>query len=82
LARVADGDGRSWGGGGAVALFFLNLLGLRFLGFAGVEGSALAGDVRTSVVGHRWGDGVVTVLAPARWCQMMRDPTINMRWKG
>ncbi len=34
---------------------------------------------------RRWriggGRGVVTVLAPARWCWRGRDPTINKRWK-
>ncbi len=36
----------------------------------------MAGGVVAYVV------GILTVLAPARWCQKRRDPTINMRWKG
>jgi hypothetical protein len=36
----------------------------------------LAGDVVAFVV------GILTVLAPAHWCQKRRDLTINMRWKG
>ncbi len=36
----------------------------------------MAGDVVAFVV------GILTVLAPAHWCQKRRDLTINMRWKG
>ncbi len=42
----------------------------------------MAGNVVASVVARWWGDGDLTVVAPARWCQKRRDPTINMRWKG
>jgi hypothetical protein len=42
----------------------------------------LAGNVGASVVARWRGDGILTVLAPARWCQKNSDPTINMRWKG
>ncbi len=42
----------------------------------------MAGSVGASVVAHWRGDGVLTVLAPVRWCQMRRDLTFNMRWKG
>ncbi len=45
-------------------------------------GSALAGNVGVSVVARWRGDGILTVLAPARWCRKRSDPTINMRWKG
>ena len=45
-----------------------------------VGGSALAGDVGASVVACWRGDGVLTLLPPARWCPKRRDPTINMRW--
>ncbi len=38
----------------------------------------MVGDVVALAVARWWGDGVVTVLAPARWCQRRRDPTINM----
>ncbi len=36
----------------------------------------MAGDVVAYVV------GILTVLAPARWCHKRRDPTIKIRWKG
>ena len=39
----------------------------------------MAGNVRALVVASWWGDGILTVLAPARWCQKRRDLTINMR---
>jgi hypothetical protein len=42
----------------------------------------LAGDVIASVVVRSRGDGILTVLATARWFQKRRDATINMRWKG
>jgi hypothetical protein len=42
----------------------------------------LAGDVGASVVARWRGNGVLTVLAPAHWCQKRRDLNINMRWKG
>ncbi len=35
----------------------------------------------TSVVARWLGRGIVTALAPARWCRRRRDPTINNRWK-
>ncbi len=41
----------------------------------------MAGNVGASVVAHWWGDGVLTVLAPAREEQKRNDVTINMRWK-
>ncbi len=44
--------------------------------------SALAGNVGASVVARWQGDGVLTLLAPARWCRKRSDPTINMRCKG
>ncbi len=42
----------------------------------------MVGGVGASAVARWWGDGVVTVLAPARWCQRRRDPTINMNERG
>ncbi len=42
----------------------------------------MTGDVGGSVVAHWRGDGVLTVLALACWCQKRRDLTINMGWKG
>ncbi len=39
-------------------------------------------DVGWSAVVRWWGDGIVTILAPARWCQRRRDPTINMNGRG
>ncbi len=47
-----------------------------------VAGALVGGDVRASAVAHWQGNGVLTVLVLARWCQRGRDPTINMRWKG
>ncbi len=46
----------------------------------GIIMDALVGDVGASVVACWRGDGVLTVLPPARWCPKRRDPTINMRW--
>ena len=42
----------------------------------------MAGDVEASVVACWRGDGVLTVLPPARWCPKRRDPTINMKVVG
>jgi hypothetical protein len=42
----------------------------------------LVGDVGVSTVVRCWGDGIVTVLALAGWCQRRRDPTINMNGRG
>ncbi len=42
----------------------------------------MAGNVGASVVVRWQGDGVLTVLALARWCQKRSNPMINMRWKG
>ncbi len=42
----------------------------------------MAGNVGASVVARWQGDGILTVLAPSRWCQKKREPTINMRWRG
>ena len=53
-----------------------DLAGWRWGGhFSGV---VLMGRRRWRIGGGR---GVVTVLAPARWCRRGRDPTINKRWK-
>ncbi len=41
----------------------------------------MAGNVRASVVVRWRGDGILTVLVPARWCRKRSNPTINMRWK-
>jgi len=50
----------------------------------GVRGSALAWDVGASVVARWWGDGVLTVLVLAHWCQKKkrRDPTNEIRCNG
>ncbi len=66
----------------AAALASLALLGLLLLAMVGCWGYCVGGDVGASVVAHWWGDGVLTVLVLARWCQKRRDPTINKRWKG
>jgi hypothetical protein len=42
----------------------------------------LAGNVGASLVAPWRGDGILTVLAPARWFQKRSNPIINMRWKG
>jgi hypothetical protein len=42
----------------------------------------LAEYVGASVVARWRGNGVLTLLAPARWCRKRSDPTINTRWKG
>ncbi len=42
----------------------------------------MVGDVGASAVVRWWGNGIVTVLAPALWCQRRRDPTINMNGRG
>ncbi len=42
----------------------------------------MVGDVGASLVARCWGDGIVTVLAPAHWCQRRRDLTINMNGRG
>ncbi len=69
-------------GGGLVALALLVLLGLHSSAMVGYGGSALVGYVGASAVVRWRGNGIVTVLVPARWCQRRRDLTINIRWKG
>jgi hypothetical protein len=65
-----------------ITLIMMLIRTIRHWQWWGVGGSAMAGNVGASVVAHWRGDGIITVLAPACWCQKRSDPTINMRWKG
>ena len=52
--------------------------------FEGVRHAAWLTLLGVGRVMARWygiGGGIVTALAPARWCQSERYPTISMRWK-